>query len=296
MLVRTFDLPRIEDAQVVVPAPDAGPGNWSGAPAALWDDGTFVLAYRVRRPLDAGRGVSTVIARSSDGVDFTPVCEVHREEFGAESFERPALARTAEGWRLYLSCATPGSKHWWIEALDAPRLEDLPGGTRTRVLPGSPELAVKDPVVVVDDEGWHLWVCEHPLTEPGQEDRMSSAYCTSTDGLTWSRAGTTLSPRPGTWDARGVRVTAVLRRDPAIVLYDGRPSPEDNWFETTGVAEGRPADLHAVSEQPALRSPHSDGALRYVATVPLPNGDVRYYFEMARPDGAHDLMTALSPR
>ena len=23
------------------------------------------------------------------------------------------------GWRLYVSCATPGSKHWWIEALDA---------------------------------------------------------------------------------------------------------------------------------------------------------------------------------
>ena len=80
------------------------------------------------------------------------------------------------------SCATPGSKHWWIEALDADRPEDLPTGRRTVVLPGDARVAVKDPVITVRDGRWEMWLCEHPLTEPGQEDRMSTSYLTSGDG------------------------------------------------------------------------------------------------------------------
>ena len=103
-----------------MPAPGVGPGNWSGAASAVLVDGTFWLTYRVRRPLTDGRGVSVVVARSEDGVAFEPVAEVHREAFGSESFERPALVPVPGlGWRLYLSCATPGSKHWWVDSLTA---------------------------------------------------------------------------------------------------------------------------------------------------------------------------------
>ena len=79
--------PAYQGADVVVPAPAPGPGNWAGAASCVLVDGTFWLAYRVRRPLDAGRGVSVVVARSADGLRFTPVCEVSREAFGAVSFE-----------------------------------------------------------------------------------------------------------------------------------------------------------------------------------------------------------------
>ena len=65
--------PLFDEATVVVPAPEAGPGNWSGAPAALYADGAYWLAYRVRRPLSAGRGVATVVARSLDGYTFETV-------------------------------------------------------------------------------------------------------------------------------------------------------------------------------------------------------------------------------
>src|SRR5215213_4618071 len=111
MTVVLPSLPTYDDAELVVQAPDAGPGNWSGAASAVLVDGTFWLTYRIRRPLTEGRGVAVVVARSSDGVSFEPVTEVQREAFGCESFERPVLAPLpGGGWRLYLSCATYDSK------------------------------------------------------------------------------------------------------------------------------------------------------------------------------------------
>jgi hypothetical protein len=299
MELATVALPDLDRVEVVVPAPDVGPGNWAGAASAVLVDDEIYLAYRVRRPLNAGRGVSTVVARSRDGVAFEPVSEVFRDHFGAESFERPVVLRRPEGgWRLYVSCATPGSKHWWIEAIDADRPEDFASGRRTVVLTGSDEVAVKDPVIRVGDDGvWHAWICEHPLTETGHEDRMTTAYHSSRDGLTWRRHGTVLRPRPGEWDARGARVSDVLSIEPLVVLYDGRPRAEDNWHETTGIARGLTpgdpgSDLVAADEGP-LRSPHSDGACRYATSVVLSDGRRRSYVEVARPDGAHDLVTTV---
>jgi hypothetical protein len=296
MTTVALPLPVLDEPVVVVPAPGAGPGNWAGAASAVLVDGVTWLTYRVRRPLPDGRGIATVVARSDNGVSFEPVCEVFRDQFGAESFERPVVLRRPDGgWRLYLSCATPDSKHWWIEALDADRPEDLPQGTRTVVLPGDESTAVKDPVITVRDGLWEMWLCEHPLSDPGHEDRMSTAYLTSADGLVWTRHGTVLEPTPGTWDARGARVTTVLSHEPLVVLYDGRPSAEDNWHEVTSVAradaDGR---LRAATEAPVLRSPYSDGAFRYASAVSLPDGATRFYLEVARPDGAHDLVTVLS--
>lgn len=290
-------LPDLDAAQVVVPAPAAGPGNWAGAPSAVLVDSEFWLTYRVRRPLTQGRGVSSVVARSRDGLSFQTVSEVFRDDFGAESFERPVVVRRPDGgWRLYVSCATPASKHWWIEAIDADTPAGFPSGRRTIVAAGDDTVAVKDPVIVHHDDRWHMWSCEHPLTEAGHEDRMSTAYSTSDDGLAWNRHGTVLAPRSGEWDARGARVTTVLNLDPLVVLYDGRPRAEDNWHETTGVARGDFGGLVADAGAPVLRSPHSDGALRYATAVPLPDGGVRFYYEVARPDGAHDLVTTLATR
>ncbi len=291
----TVPLPRLDGATVVVPAPGHGPGNWAGAASATLVDDAIYLTYRVRRPLTDGRGVSVVVARSTDGVWFEPVCEVLRDDFGAESFERPVVvSRPDGGWRLYLSCATPGSKHWWIEALDADTPEALPEGRRTRTLPGSADEAVKDPVVLVDGSGWRMWVCCHPLTEPGHEDRMTTRLATSADGLDWQWQGVALAPTAGSWDARGARVVAVLETDPLTVLYDGRATAEQNWHEVTGLAVEHDGRLLPDPYTPVAVSPHSDGAFRYTTAVALPDGSTRFYFEAARADGAHDLFTSLA--
>jgi hypothetical protein len=94
--VQGFPLPGAEPAAVAVPAPARGRGSWAGAPsAALADDGTIVVAYRVR--IVAEDVAVTVVARSADGKRLTPVATLDRKRFGAMSLERPALIRLPAG-------------------------------------------------------------------------------------------------------------------------------------------------------------------------------------------------------
>jgi hypothetical protein len=286
------------DAEVVLAPEDPRPGAWVGAPSAQLVDGTWWLAYRMRRPVGEGRGFANVVARSDDGVRFEPVVGLGRESFGAESLERPALVHTPEGrWRLYVSCATPGSKHWWVDLLEAATVEELATASPRTVLPGSPTAAVKDPVIRHDGRRWHLWASVHPLEEPDATDRMTTEHATSDDGVAWTWQGTALAGTPGSWDARGVRFTTVLLDgDATWALYDGRASAEENWEERTGLAR-RAADgrFTAVQGGPLLQSPHRPGGLRYADAVRLPDGRLRWFYEATRADGAHELRTVLLP-
>lgn len=267
-------------------APGRGPGFWAGASSATVDaDGTFVVAFRVRRPEQ--RGGEIVVARSAYGERLTPLAQLDKERFGAESLERPALVRAGDGrWRLYVSCATPGTKHWRIDLVEATRPEELDAAKSITVFPGDSQTGVKDPVIRYVDGKWNAWICCHPLDVRGEEDRMRTAYATSTDGVAWSWHGTVLTGRPGTWDARGARVTAVLADGRAA--YDGRATKEENFSERTGLARrGSGRDqLVATNEEPV-------SSARYLDVLELPNGEFRIWYESPLPDGSHELRTEL---
>ncbi len=93
---------------------------WAGAPSAAREDGEIYLAYRVRRTIGQGRGHAVVAARSAAGEHFQTLLTIGKDELGTESLERPALVVTPDGtWRLYLSCATTGTKHRHTVVLEA---------------------------------------------------------------------------------------------------------------------------------------------------------------------------------
>ena len=296
-------LPTLRGSELVVPPPGDGAGAWSGAPSALLVGQTTWLAYRLRRPIGEGRGFRNVLAASTDGVRFEEVARLERDRFGAESLERPALAVTADGrWRVYVSCATPGTKHWRVDLVEAGSPEALTTAPARTVLPGSETAGVKDPVLLHAAGRWHLWASVHPLQRWDDADRMTTDYATSPDGVAWTWHGTVLAGRPDRWDARGVRVSTVLETPDGLVAgYDGRATAEQNWEEMTGTAtagrtpDGRFGRLAATGQEP-VRSPYAGGGVRYLSAVPLPDGSTRIYYEVTRADGAHELRTELHRR
>ena len=167
--------------------------------------------------------------------------------------------------------------------LDAPTLEGLGDADVRTAFAGDELTAVKDPIVRRFGGVWHAWVCCHLLDEPGEEDRMNTAYATSADGLEWDWHGTVMEGRFGEWDARGARLTTILPDGRAA--YDGRASAEENWFERTGLAV--PDGGRYVSTGPPVFD------ARYLEVLPLGDGRHRIYYEARRPDESHELRTEL---
>jgi len=291
-------VPRPAAADVVVEPPSDGAGYWAGAPSAAEVDGVTYLAYRLRRPVGDGRGYAVVVARSEDGVDFQTVAVLDKDELGAESLERPAIVRLPDGtWRLYVSGATPGTLHWWVEAIDARDPASFAPGGRRPTMPGDATTAMKDPVVLRAGDGWRAWVCCHPLLGRAEADRMLTRYGTSADGLEWRWEGVALEGRPGCWDERGARLTSALHGpDGWIAYYDGRAGAAENYEERTGIAVGDGTGrFTAQGDGPDASSPDGSGSLRYVSVVPVAGRGIRLYYECCRADGAHDLRTELVP-
>lgn len=282
-----FPRPGSGPATVVAPAPGAGPGYWAGASSVSFDnDGAIVVAYRQRNGHD-GKD-RTVLARSIDGEHYTTLCAFDGSRFGARWMERPALVRDGNRWRMWVCMGSPvddpDSKRWWIELLEA---DDPAGFADAPVLPGFPGdevTAVKDPYILLIDGTYHAWICCHLLDVPGAEDRMNTAYATSSDGLTWAWHGTVLSGRPGEWDARGARLTTVL--PDGRVAYDGRASAAENWFERSGIAAPAGDGLAAVPGTSVID-------VRYLDALPLPGGGFRIFYEYRLPDESHELRTEL---
>jgi hypothetical protein len=280
-----FPLPGLFAPEVVARPQGAGPGFWAGAAAVTpHPDGGFVIAYRVRN--GHGGVDENVIARSADGVELDEVARFAATRFGGRWVERPAIVVLPDGgWRLYACWGGPQNTAWSIAVIDSPTLAGLASAPFTTTLERDPLTAVKDPIVVRDGDAWRAWVCCHPLDEPGEEDRMSSAFATSRDGLEWEWEGTVLAGTPDHWDARGARLTAVLPDGRAS--YDGRRSAEENWFERTGIAH-LDGEVYRASGGPVAD-------VRYLTIAELPGGAHRIWYEARLDDETHELWSELVP-
>jgi hypothetical protein len=278
-----FPLPGSSPYVVAAAAPGTGPKSWAGAPCAVFDEQEgIVVGYRVRNGPNTTD--QTVLARSSDGEALETVLVLGQDHFGAQWTERPALVRTAAGWRLYVGCATPQTKHWFIAGAEAETLEGLRDAEVRTVFAGDALTAVKDPIVKRGPDGWEAWICCHLLDVPGAEDRMNTAYATSADGWRWDWHGTVLEGRAGEWDARGARLTTILPDGRAA--YDGRASAQENWFERIGLVR-REGDAFVGAGEPVYDA-------RYLEVLPLDGGH-RIYYEARLDDESHELRTEWIP-
>jgi hypothetical protein len=287
-------LPTLDRSVVAIEPPGQEPGSWAGASSAVLTSDGIVMAYRMRT--GSQRGCEVAVAHSADGVHFETIQLITKEEMDCESLERPALVLTDWGtWRLYLSCATWRTKHWRVELIESSVPDAFDPEKRLKVLPGDAGSAVKDPVIRIHEGTWHLWASVHPLVDPDHTDRMTTDYFSSSDGVDWTGHGPALAPRPGEWDARGVRVSAVrFEPNQVIAYYDGRATAAENYEERTGVATGiGPSALAAISPVPIGSGPDGSGGLRYLDIVDIGGGQERWYYEVTRADGLHELRTEL---
>jgi hypothetical protein len=298
------------DAGITIAAPAGhGAGHWAGAPGAVVAGDLLVLTYRLRAPAPR-RGHTVVIATSRDGIGFEPAWQLSREDLSALSIERCAIVRLSAGWRLFVSYVAETDRRWRIDAIDAPTIATLDPRSRHAVLvPGEIGVAaVKDPWMRRIDGVWHLFVSFGPLPAEAADlhatgDALSTGrtgsftgLATSRDGETWDWRGEVLGPSERRWDGYTARLTSAIRSgDGWIGLYDGS-TLEENYEERCGIAfsddlvRWRKADANG----PLIGTASGPGGVRYVDMLEMADGSLRAYYEWTRPDGSHELRTALA--
>ena len=257
---------------MVVPAPGVGRRQLVRARAsAVLVDGTFWLTWRVRRPLTEGRGVAVVVARSSDGVTLRAGGRGRARgvRLPSPSSGRSLVPVPGVGWRLYLSCATPGSKHWWVDSLTArPRSRTCRPAASRWCCPGDDTVGGQGPRrSPTTSDGWQMWLCCHPLDEPGHEDRMTTRLPDQRRRarLDRPRRGAGRAPGPVGRPRRPGRPPCIGQR-PAhrAVRRPGRRRVQlarDHRRRRSGTASRLVAD----AEVAPIASPYSDGAFRYAS-------------------------------
>ena len=292
-------LPRLLDSVLVAEPPASVVGAWAGGPSALEADGWVYLAYRLRRPVGEGRGFRNVVARSRDGVRFETVAVVERSDFDAESLERPCLVRTPEGrWRLYVSSATPGTKHWRVDAAGGRHPSRGSEGPRPDRAAGRRHAAPSRTRSCCTHDGqWHLWASVHPLESWDDADRMTTDYATSPDGvrLDLARDGARAAPR-----AAGTRAACGSPRSPSTATGSARPTTAAPARRRTG--RSAPGSRRRRGSGRPLRRRGGGGAGRCgrrtpaagcatCRAAPCPTAATGCTTRSTRPDGAHELRT-----
>ncbi|MDZ7732959.1 MAG: hypothetical protein U5R31_07420 [Acidimicrobiia bacterium] len=213
------------DTATVIREPEGvGYGYWVGAPKVSHDPdtGLFVLSYRVRSPLEHGRGGVARVATSADGITFDDVWEASKAEILANSIEAGHCVRHDDHWRLYLSYELDGARPYWrVDVIEGPTPADLDTqGRRTVLLPlDYGRHSIKDPWVLRTDEGgYRIFVTTDPRDRPERDgdvihamSRDATAVAESDDGLVFPALEYVLDAAlDGSWHGRRARVNGLF--------------------------------------------------------------------------------------
>lgn len=303
-------------AGVVIKAPEREePGYWVGCAGVLYeqDRGRFLLTYRERRPRGAEpeRGWRCAVAESIDGVHFTDIWSVTKDQLETPSMERFSVLPTADGrYRLYLSYVDPVDNRWRIDVVEAA----TPGGFDLRkteavlTADSTGTEGVKDPYVLRVGPVTYLFAS---FAERGDFDGSAhdtadiynagvtthpTGLATSVDGRTFHWYGSVLEVGEG-WDGYQARLNSIVRVGGTYVgFYDGSSGAQENYEERCGIAVSH--DLkhwdRLTASGPWVVTPHGTGSVRYLDAL-LIESTWWLYYEITRPDGAHELRLARIP-
>jgi len=298
-------------------APEAG--YWVGCASVLHepDKDRFVLTYRQRRPRghsDGDRGWRCAVAVSSDGVNFTDVWSVRKEEMSSPSMERFSLIpQEGGGYQLYISYVDPADNRWRIDVVEAAEVDGFDIHSRREVLTAasSGTEGVKDPYLLRRGPVTYLIASyAEKLASGSAAEAHATAdiynvgatthptgLATSVDGRRFTWHGQVMAVGES-WDCYQARINSVvpLGGGGYLGFYDGSSSHEENYEERTGLAVS--PDLftwHRLTlEGPWTVVPHTTGSVRYV-DAHLIKDQWWIWFETTRADGAHELRLARRP-
>jgi len=290
----------------VVLEPDKDEAEWwAGAPSVARDTlGVFWMAARMRTA-DAPyglRGYEVRILRSEDGVKFTPVHRIKREDVPIPGFERPALVidpRTGL-FKLYACGPWKGGPWTIVKFDDVKDPREFKASTarpviapQAKVLPRDmPVEGYKDPVIVWAEGAFHAYLI-------GQHRGLERVYhFRSEDGETWAPVGSPYESimRLDGWHDFFVRPASVVPLPFGyLFVYEGS---NVKWYDpvynvATGL--GFTFDLHHV-EDLTPRAP------LLVSTTPSPlfrtwryshwlmvDGALWVYAEVGRPNMSNEI-------
>jgi hypothetical protein len=202
-MVEIHELPKkLAKFSTIVKPDKIEAGWWAGAPSICkFNHQSILLAVRMREAMSprGRRGYEIRILESKDGLNFTPIHHIKREDAKVPVFERPALVKSSDG-KLWLFGCSEMDGYWGIWHLDPVNTpKDLdPTTLKPITLPLPKEfestgeekkkdqthhsaftIQFKDPFIFIDTKGkWHMFIIAF--------DKIERTYhYTSNNGEKW---------------------------------------------------------------------------------------------------------------
>ena len=291
-----------QQGQTIVKPTGRGYGFWAGGCKAFHDSetGKFYLFYRLREPLERGRGRRCGVAESDDGVHFREIWSAIREDFCANSIEVGCPVKDPGGeWRLYVSYEYAHGNYWRVDVLRGKSLAELDmQGRRTVLLPFDYGLYfIKDPIVYLREGAYWVYAAVSPrqhfrIEEDGTRVLVghdATMLLISEDGLRFPRGRYVFEPDGQGWDGVRARINSIVPVEGGYAaFYDGGAGIYDSYEEMCGLAFSQDM-IHferLTRNEPWVSSPY--GCIRYAYALPVED-KLYIYYEYTRPDLSHEL-------